>query len=221
MRRDLGGSVGGSGCSLNQGRSCRAGEWRERLGYLLERMGGACCTVSSPVSAGELLGFQLGKEGRTREPPESHSWGEYRKKPFLILPSDPPSKYESMQGSGSGAERRETRSLSRARLNLPPHPSAMSLLRAFSALRLVAPSSTTTLCRSLSSVARPSSSSPLLSLASRPSLSSAASSLPLQQFGILGSVRGFKMPKSQRKSKSPLARGSSKTARSKGKRAVS
>ncbi|ORY92407.1 hypothetical protein BCR35DRAFT_297794 [Leucosporidium creatinivorum] len=99
----------------------------------------------------------------------------------------------------------------------------MSLLRAFTALRLSAPATTTTancLCRALSTSARPSllRPSPLLSLASRPSLSS-ASTLPAQQ-SILGSVRTFKMPKGAKKSKSPLARGTSKTARKKGKRAA-
>ena len=99
---------------------------------------------------------------------------------------------------------------------LPPHRglSAMSLLRAFSALRLtpatVAPSC---LCRALSTAAlRPS---PLLSLAARPALSSRT---PLAQ-----QVRTFKMPKAARKfsAKSPLSRTGAKTARKKGKRAVS
>lgn len=101
---------------------------------------------------------------------------------------------------------------------------AMSLLRGLSALRLSAPTTTTTtcLCRALSSSARPAPlrPSPLLSLASRPSLTFTPT-LPAQQ-SSLGSVRTFKMPKGAKKSKkSPLSRGTAKTARKHGKRAVS
>lgn len=103
------------------------------------------------------------------------------------------------------------------------NPPPMSLLRAFSALRL-APSAARSLstaaaaARSSTSLLRPS---PLLSLAARPSLCrtppAPAPAIGQQQ------VRTFKMPKGARKftAKSPLARGSAKTARKKGKRAVS
>lgn len=123
----------------------------------------------------------------------------------------------------SEAQESKERAHKRETASSPTSSVAMSLLRGFSALRLSAPTTTTTcLCRALSSSARPSllRPSPLLSLAARPSLS-AAPTLPAQQ-SILGSVRTFKMPKGAKKSKkSPLARGSAKTARKHGKRAVS